>query len=70
MNDIGWLFLFMSELDHNLMPTTLRCQLESSGHLEEYVEPLTPLTVEQIEAVREFFELIAKWDEEKSSHGN
>ena len=70
MNDIGWLFLFMSDFEDNLVRTTPRGHLKLSGLSEECVAHLAPLTVEQIVAVREFFDLIVKWDEEKSSHGN
>jgi len=70
MNDIGWLFLCMSDIADKLVLTTLQGQPESSGHSEERVEPLAPPTVEQIVAVREFFELIAKWEEEESPYGN
>jgi hypothetical protein len=70
MNGIGWLFLFMNGFEDKSVLATLRGQQKSLAHTEKCVEPLTPLTVEQIVAVREFFELIAKWDEEKSAHGN
>ncbi len=70
MKDIGWLFLFMSDFEHNSVLATLGSQSESSGCSEKCVAPLKLLTVEQIAAVREFFELIAKWEGKKSSHGN
>ena len=70
MNDIGWLFLFMNGFEDKSVLATLRGCQKSLAYSEKCVEPLTPLTVEQIVAVREFFELIAKWDLEKTSHGN
>jgi hypothetical protein len=60
----------MSEFEDKVALTTLRGQSESSGHSEKCAEPLASLTVEQIVAVREFFELIANWEQEKSGHGN
>jgi hypothetical protein len=65
MHDIGWLFLFMSDFEDKSVLTTLRCQPDSSGQSAECVEPVASLTVEQTVALREFFELIARWDEEK-----
>jgi hypothetical protein len=70
MNDIGWLFLFMRTFQDNSVLTTLGSPPESSGRSEGSIELFGPLVVEQIIAVREFFELIAKWDEKESSHGN
>lgn len=70
MNDIGWLFLFMSDFENNAVQATVRGQPESLGRSGKYAGTLAPLSVEQILAVREFFALIAKWDEENSGHGN
>jgi hypothetical protein len=70
MNDIGWLFLFMSDFENNLVLKALRSPSGSSPRSEKRVESLAPLPVEQIEALGEFFELIAKWDEENSCGGN
>jgi hypothetical protein len=70
MNAIGWLFLFMSDFEDNSVQTTGRAQPESSGYSENCARHFASLTVEQIAAVREFFELIAKWDEGNSNHGN
>lgn len=70
MNVIGWLLLFMSNFEDKLVLKILRGQPEPSARSEKCVEPLTPLTVEQVVAVGEFVELIAKWDEENSNHGN
>jgi hypothetical protein len=36
----------------------------------EYIEVRDVLTVEQIAAVREFFELLAEWDDDESNYGN
>jgi hypothetical protein len=60
----------MSYFEDNLVLRALPGQPESSAHSEKSAGPFTPLTVEQMVAVREFFELIAKWDEENSYHGN
>jgi hypothetical protein len=70
MNDIGWLFLFMSDFEDKLALKTLRRKQGPPAHSEKCIEPPAPLTVAQILAVREFFELIAKWDEENLNHGN
>lgn len=68
MNDIGWLFLFMSTFEDNSVLTRLGRPPESSDGSQKCSELFGPLAVEQLVAVREFFDLIAKWDEE--SHGN
>jgi hypothetical protein len=70
MNDIGWLFLFMSTFQDNSVLTKLRDRPESSRYSEIRAKPLAGLTVEQILAVGQFFELLAKWDEGERRHGN
>jgi hypothetical protein len=67
MNVIGWLFLFMRDFEDTSVLTSLGGYSESWCHSEKSVEPLAHLPFEQIVAVREFFELIAKWEEEESS---
>jgi hypothetical protein len=70
MNDIGWLFLSMCDFENNAVRTAVRGQPESLVLSNKYAGSVASLTVEQIVAVREFFALIAKWEEEESSHGN
>jgi hypothetical protein len=70
VNDIGWLFLFMSDFADNSIQTTVRGQPEPSGRPEQGTKPLVAPTAEQIVRVREFFNLIAKWEETMPSDGN
>lgn len=70
MNDIGWLFLFMSDFQDKSISNARRSQLEPFAGSESLTDRLASLPIEEIAALREFFELIAKWDERASNRGN
>jgi hypothetical protein len=60
----------MSYLEDKSALIVLPVQTNSLGHSGEGTETLDRLPEEQIVALREFFELLAKWDGEESNHGN
>jgi hypothetical protein len=69
MNNIGWLFVFMNEFD-NEFNATERPEFESSGRPQMCAARDDRSEADEVTQLRSFFELIAKWEEEESSHGS
>jgi hypothetical protein len=60
----------MSDFDDKSALTISSTQSQLLSHPADCGETLDPLTLREIVAVREFFELLAKWGEEDPSYGN